>query len=78
MDDLFRDFNDLTNNTFVTERLKNEMNVIKNVKAIKLEDISKFVPLNKPNKLGSIINPDNQELKINQILDDYNPKKENM
>ena len=75
MDDLFRDFNDLTNNTFVTERLKNEMNVIKNVKAIKLEDISKFVPLNKPNKLGSIINPDNQELKINQILDDYNPKK---
>lgn len=75
LNDLFRDFNDLTNNTFVSERLKNEMNVIKNVKAIKLEDISKFIPINKPNALSLKINPDNHESKINMVLDEYNPKK---
>ena len=44
MEDLFMMFNGLTNNTFVGERVKTDMLVNKNVKSIKLEDISKLAP----------------------------------
>jgi U3 small nucleolar RNA-associated protein MPP10 len=43
MEDLFTMFSGLTNNNFIGERVKSEMNVIKNVKSIRLEDVSKNI-----------------------------------
>eukprot|EP00340_Litonotus_pictus_P000225 CAMPEP_0170526974 /NCGR_PEP_ID=MMETSP0209-20121228/12374_1 /TAXON_ID=665100 ORGANISM="Litonotus pictus, Strain P1" /NCGR_SAMPLE_ID=MMETSP0209 /ASSEMBLY_ACC=CAM_ASM_000301 /LENGTH=502 /DNA_ID=CAMNT_0010817129 /DNA_START=25 /DNA_END=1529 /DNA_ORIENTATION=+ len=82
MDDLFTMFNGLTNSAFVGERVKSEMNVVKNVKAIKLEDVSKFVPSSKVNtkdeksgKLLSEYNPNKSEVVTNEELDSQELRK---
>jgi U3 small nucleolar RNA-associated protein MPP10 len=73
MEDLFTMFNGLTNSTFVGERVKSEMNVVKNVKALKLEDINKF-NISYSNK-NNINNNDSTDKKFNKIVQEYNPRK---
>lgn len=47
MEDLFVMFTSLTSSTFVSERVKSEMNIIKDVKAIDIQDVSKFIKSDK-------------------------------
>lgn len=74
MEELFTMFNGLTQNTFVGERVKTEMNVLKNVKAIKLEDVSKFIPTENQKSLKNSLK-DTTELELNKAIENYNPKK---
>ena len=69
MEDLFTMFSGLTNNNFIGERVKSEMNVIKNVKSIKLEDVSKSVFSEK-----MIANKSKDE-KTENTVRSYNPSK---
>ena len=64
MSDLFTMFTALTNSTFIGDRVKNDNNVIKDIEAIEIKDVSKFVSSDKLLK-------NNFEKTINN----YNPKK---
>ena len=64
MTDLFTMFTALTNSTFIGDRVKNDNNVIKDIEAIEIKDVSKFISSDKLLK-------NNFEKTINN----YNPKK---
>lgn len=64
MSDLFTMFTALTNSTFIGDRVKNDNNAIKDIEAIEIKDVSKFVSSDKLLK-------NNFEKTINN----YNPKK---
>lgn len=64
MEDLFVMFTSLTSSTFVSERVKSEMNIIKDVKAIDIQDVSKFVKSDKG------LNKD-----FEKTIGDFNPLK---
>lgn len=71
MEELFTMFHGLTNNTFVGERIKNDMNVVKNIKAIRLEEVSKFVP----NNTKAVKHINSESDKLDKAVSEYNPKK---
>ena len=76
-DELFSMFNGLTNNNFISEGLNKEMNVLRGVKAIKIEDVSKHVDSKKAlsKTKDNNYNPSKAELVSHEELDSKELKK---